>query len=126
MSKVLKTTTIGAVLLLLSAGTGSAQTSGVAASVDGVHIEFQAGQSKKGQPVVSGYVYNDGWKGVANVRLLVETLDAQGQVIGHAQGVAVGSLNLRARGYFEVPITTPGPSYRVRILSWDTFCTGAQ
>jgi hypothetical protein len=26
--------------------------------------------------------------------------------------------------YFEVPLETTGASYRVRVLSWDTFATG--
>jgi hypothetical protein len=87
-------------------------------------VEVQAGQSKKGGPIVWGYLYNDGAGGVGNPRLLVETLDAQGQVIGQAQGEALGSLLARDRLYFEVPIKTTGASYRVRVLSWDTFATG--
>ena len=86
--------------------------------------EVQAGQSKKGVPIVWGYLYNDGAGGVGNPRLLVETLDAQGQVIGQAQGEALGSVLSRDRLYFEVPIQTTGASYRVRVLSWDTFATG--
>jgi hypothetical protein len=88
------------------------------------HEEIHAGQSKKGGPIVWGYLYNDGGGGVGNPRLLVETLDAQGQVIGQAQGEALGSLVARDRLYFEVPIQTTGASYRVRVLSWDSFCTG--
>jgi hypothetical protein len=86
--------------------------------------EAQAGQSKKGSSIVWGYLYNDGAGGVGNPRLLVETLDAQGQVIGQAQGEALGSVLSRDRLYFEVPIKTTGASYRVRVLSWDTFATG--
>ena len=86
--------------------------------------ELQVVQSKKGVPVVWGYLYNDGKGGVANPRLLVETLDAQGQVIGQAQGQALGNMVARDRLYFEVPIQTTGASYRVRVLSWDSFSTG--
>ena len=86
--------------------------------------EVQAGQSKKGVPIVWGYLYNDGAGGVGNPRLLVETLDAQGQVIGQAHGEALGSVLSRDRLYFEVPIQTTGASYRVRVISWDTFATG--
>ena len=88
------------------------------------HAEVQAGQSKKGSPIVWGYLYNDGAGGVGNPRLLVETLDTQGQVIGQAQVHALGSVLSRGRLYFEVPIQTTGASYRVRVLSWDTFATG--
>ena len=82
------------------------------------------GQSKKGSPVYSGYIYNDGGGGVANVRLLIETLDAEGKVVGEAQGTALGSMLGRDRLYFEVPLQARGASYRVRVLSWDTFGTG--
>jgi hypothetical protein len=80
--------------------------------------------SKRGTPVYSGYIYNDGGGGVANVRLLIETLDAGGKVIGEAQGTALGSMLGRDRLYFEVPLPATGASYRVRVLSWDTFGTG--
>jgi hypothetical protein len=88
-------------------------------------IDAQAVQSKKGTPVYSGYIYNnDGGGGVANIRLLVETLDAEGKVIGQAQGAALGSMLGRDRLYFEVPLEATGANYRVRVLSWDTFATG--
>ena len=87
-------------------------------------IDAQTVQSKKGTPVYSGYIYNDGGGGVANVRLLVETLDAEGKVIGQAQGEALGSMLGRDRLYFEVPLQATGASYRVRVQSWDTFATG--
>jgi hypothetical protein len=87
-------------------------------------VEAQVVQSKKGAPVYSGYVYNDGGGGVANVRLLVETLDAEGKVIGQSHGTAVGSMLGRDRLYFEMPLEATGASYRARVLSWDTFATG--
>jgi lipid-binding SYLF domain-containing protein len=106
------------------AGTAAAQSPGATANVGGLRVEFEAGQSKQGQPMVSGYVYNEGRSGVANVRLLVESMDVQGQVVGQAQGGAPGSLVPRARDYFEVPITTPGARYRVSVISWDTIDIG--
>ena len=87
-------------------------------------VDAQVVQSKKGTPVYSGYIYNDGGGGVANIRLLVETLDAKGEAIGEAQGTALGSMVSRDRLYFEVPLEATGASYRVRVLSWDTFATG--
>ena len=87
-------------------------------------IDAQVVQSKKGTPVYSGYIYNNGGGGVANIRLLVETLDAEGKVIGLAQGVAPGSMLGRDRLYFDVPLEATGANYRVRVLSWDTFATG--
>jgi len=108
-----------AVFLILLVGVVHAQM-----SAGRFRIDAQAAQSKKGAPVYSGYLYNDGGGGVANIRLLVETLDAAGAVIGQSQGVAVGSMLGRDRLYFEVPLQVTGASYRVRVLSWDTFATG--
>ncbi len=108
-----------AVFLILLAGVVHAQM-----SAGRFRIDAQVAQSKKGAPVYSGYIYNDGGGGVANIRLLVETLDAAGAVIGQAQGVAHGSMLGRDRLYFEVPLEATGASYRVRVLSWDTFATG--
>jgi len=87
-------------------------------------IDGRESLSKKARPVYSGYIYNDGGGGVANVRLLIETLDAEGKVIGEAQGTALGNMLGRDRLYFEVPLQATGASYRVRVLSWDTFGTG--
>jgi hypothetical protein len=108
-----------AVFLILLAGLVHAQM-----GAGRFRIDAQEAQSKKGAPVYSGYIYNDGGGGVANVRLLVETLDAEGKVIGEAQGEAVGSMLGRDRLYFEVPLKATGASYRVRVQSWDTFATG--
>jgi hypothetical protein len=108
-----------AVVLVLLAGAVHAQVS------DGrFRIDAQVGQSKKGTPVYSGYIYNDRGGGVANIRLLVETLDTEGKVIGQAQGTANGSMVSRDRLYFEVPLQATGANYRARVLSWDTFGTG--
>jgi hypothetical protein len=53
-------------------------------SVGCFRIDAQVVQSRKNTPVYSGYISNSGGGGVANIRLLVETLDAEGKVIGQA------------------------------------------
>ncbi len=70
-----------AVLLILVAEVAHAQMGTGRFRIDG-----QAVLSKKGTPVYSGYIYNDGGGGAANRRLLIETLDAEGKVIGQVQG----------------------------------------
>jgi hypothetical protein len=108
-----------AILLILLAEVAHAQM-----DTGRFRIDAQAAQSKKGTPVYSGYIYNDGGGGAANIRLLVETLDAEGKVIGQAEGAALGSILARDRLYFEVPLQITGATYRVRVLSWSTFATG--
>jgi hypothetical protein len=110
---------VGAVFVILVGEGAEAQPLAGRFRIDG-----QVVQSKKGTPVYSGYIYNDGGGGVGNIRLLVETLDAEGKVIGQGEGAALGSMLSRDRLYFEVPLPTTGASYRVRVLSWATFATG--
>src|SRR5215467_301542 len=47
-------------------------------------IDGREAQSKRGSPVYSGYIYNDGGGGVANVRLLIRDAGRRGQ--GHRRG----------------------------------------
>ena len=61
---------------------------------------------------------------MANLRLIIETIDAEGKMIGQVEGTALGSMLGRDRLYFEVPLPITGASYRVRVVSWDTFATG--
>lgn len=114
---------VAALLLILSLGAcaGQAQELGMAASfTDGrFQVEWQRAQTTKGAPLISGYVQNTRGGGVANVRMKVETLDAQGQVIGTATALAPGYLGGFSRTYFEVPLETAGVGYRVSVASWD-------
>jgi len=107
--------------LTLCACASQAQELGMAASfTDGrFQVEWQTAQTTKGAPLIAGYVQNTRGGGVANVRMKVETLDAQGQVIGTATALAPGYLGGFSRTYFEVPLETAGVGYRVSVASWD-------
>ena len=76
-------------------------------------------RTRHGRPVIQGYVYNDYFRAAANVRLLVETLDASGAVIARDVGVVRGVVAFNDRTYCEVPLTTPGASYHVSITAFD-------
>jgi hypothetical protein len=115
-------------LLILSLGAcaGQLRELGMAASfTDGrFQVEWQSAQTTKGAPLIAGYVRNTRGGGVANVRMKVETLDAQGQVIGTATALAPGYLGGFGRTYFEVPLETAGVGYRVSVASWDAAGNG--
>jgi len=87
-------------------------------------VEWETAQTKKGSPLIAGYVHNTRGGGVANVRLRVDTLDAQGQVIGTATALAPGYVGGFSRTYFEVPIEKTGIGYRVSIIGWDPAGSG--
>jgi ribosomal protein L6P/L9E len=82
-------------------------------------VQWQTAQTAKGASLVAGYVHNTRGGGVANIRMQVETLDAQGQVIGTASALVPGYVGGFSRVHFEVPIEKTGVGYRVSVLGWD-------
>jgi hypothetical protein len=85
-------------------------------------VTWESGQ-QHGSPVVSGYVNNTSPYDLANTRVLVEALDAGGQVIEQRVGYLPGELRGGGRLYFEVPIAQ-APTYRVRVFSYDRMEAG--
>jgi hypothetical protein len=81
-------------------------------------IEAQPIQ-KRGRTVLAGYVYNRHYQN-AKVRLEIEGLDAQGNVIGTQPGFVDDIVPLANRVYFEVPVRIAGAvSYKTYILWYD-------
>jgi hypothetical protein len=72
----------------------------------------------RGQPSVEGYVNNISPYHTSNIRILVERMDAAGQVTGQQIAWLAGDLLGDSRLFFQVP-TPPAPSYRVRVFSYD-------
>jgi hypothetical protein len=124
--------TIGAALLacLLALGACAAQVQvrqqdmAVTFSEGRFQLTWETAQTKKGSPLIAGYVQNTRGSGVANLRLQVDTLDVQGQVIATATALAPGYVGGFSRTYFEVPLETTGVGYRVSIISWDSAGNG--
>jgi len=119
--------TIGAALLacLLALGACAAQVQvrqqdmAVTFSEGRFQLTWETAQTKKGSPLIAGYVQNTRGSGVANIRLQVDTLDAQGQVIATATALAPGYVGGFSRTSFEVPLEKTGIGYRVSIIGWD-------
>jgi opacity protein-like surface antigen len=119
--------TIGAALLacLLALGACAAQVQvrqqdmAVTFSEGRFQLTWETAQTKKGSPLIAGYVQNTRGSGVANLRLQVDTLDVQGQVIATATALAPGYVGGFSRTSFEVPLEKTGIGYRVSIIGWD-------
>lgn len=112
---VLTTLALGA-----AAPTSPAVALGATSSADPrIRLDWEVGTSRGGRPVVQGYVYNDYGRPASDVRLLVETLDASGTVIARNIGFVRGVVQFNDRAYFEVPLKTPGASYRVSVTALD-------
>jgi hypothetical protein len=93
---------------------------GAASSVDSrIRLDWEVGTRHNGRPVIQGWVYNDYGRPAADVRLLVETLDASGNVIARDVGFVRGVVQFNDRTYFEVPLKTAGASYRVSVTAFD-------
>ncbi len=114
-------------VLLLSTGAGwvAAQGFGRPADAD-LRLEWAGAEDRRGRPVVNGYVYNQRAGSYAtSVQLLVEALDASGQVVGSTSGLVLGDVPPSNRAYFETRAPAKGASYRVTIQSFSWRAYGA-
>jgi hypothetical protein len=80
-------------------------------------VDWQAGQHR-GKPVVEGYVNNISPYHTTQIRVLVESLDAAGQVTHQQVAWIPGDLLGGGRAFFQVA-TRPASGYRVRVFSYD-------
>ena len=109
--------------ILALAGVGPATPAGALSATSSVdsrlRLDWEVGARHGGRPVIQGYLYNDYLRSAAEVRLLVETLDASGGVTARQVGFVLGVIPFKDRAYFEVPVKTAGASYRVSITAFD-------
>jgi len=92
-----------------------------------ITLDWQVTLDRAGRPLITGHVITYGGKaGYCNSRLLVETLDAHGQVAARNVGFIPGYVGGFDNVYFETPVRAPGMAYRVSIASWDRCGGGAQ
>jgi hypothetical protein len=81
-------------------------------------VSWETGRNRRGDPIVSGYIYNDYGAPAANVRVMVEELDAAGRVVDRQLYPLAGTIPNYGRAYFEFKV--PGAaSHRVVVASWD-------
>jgi acyl dehydratase len=77
-----------------------------------------AGGERRGRPNVNGYIVNNYRVRAANMRLVIDSLDAGGKVIDTTSGF-VADVPPGARVYFEVAVKQKAPRYRVTITGWE-------
>jgi hypothetical protein len=80
-------------------------------------VTWSASQNR-GRSVVDGYIRNRSPYTVSNIRLLVDSLDQNGQITDQRLSWVSGSLGADGRLYYEVPVS-PAASYRVSVFSYD-------
>ena len=74
---------------------------------------------RHGRPWLSGHVVSKWGETATGVELLVESLDANGQIVGQRVEWLSGTVPVFSRAYFEVSAPAPAASYRVRVFSFD-------
>jgi hypothetical protein len=75
---------------------------------------------RRGAPVVSGYLTNEWNMPATRVRLLVEGIGPNGEVLGQQLAwLGIGVVAPGSRVYFEVRPAQPAPAYRVSVFAFD-------
>ena len=101
-------------------GTATAASVQIAIAGDESPFRFQFEQSESPRGLaVEGYVYNAlPWR-ITNVRVQVDSIDANGTLVASAWGWALGDVGAGGRTYFYVPISAPAPTYHPTVQRFD-------
>jgi hypothetical protein len=107
-------------LLLLLGGASAALAISSPSGLDSrLRFEWDVRQTRANCLEIQGYIYNDYMRAANNVRLLVETLDANGQVVDRTYGFVFGIVPVLSRAPFDVPLKRAGASYRITVTSFE-------
>jgi hypothetical protein len=78
----------------------------------------QGGNPHRGL-AVEGYLYSGlPWR-ITNVRVRVDSIDSNGTVSAESYGWVLGDVAPGGRAYFYLPISSPAPTYRPAVQSFD-------
>lgn len=117
-ASLVKRGALAVLAILLAAGVARGQDFG--APLDrSFRLELDPPRVSRGRPVITGYIYNDYGMWAENVTLLVEGLDASGQVVARTTGYVNGSVPGGGRTSFEVPVPSAAVTYRVKVRYYD-------
>jgi hypothetical protein len=82
-------------------------------------IDWTAEPDHDGARRLQGYVVSALGEPANRVQLLVQALDASGNVIGHRLYWMPGVVPALGRVYFEIPKMPPAPQYRITVWAYD-------
>jgi hypothetical protein len=115
-----------AALMVVAPVTAFAQSYAIQGIEHYIRVESSSTSQGRRGPVVWGYIYNAYGQNADRVRLAIEGLDSNGQVISTTIGEVLGTAPALTRTYFEVPVPGGASQYRVRVLSFDPMGRGGQ
>lgn len=106
--------------IAMTIGTATAVGVQTALASDESPFRFQFDQSEGPRGLaVEGYIYNAlPWR-ITNVRLQVDSIDANGTLLASASGWVLGDVAAGGRGYFYVPVSAQAPTYRPSVQTFD-------
>jgi len=93
-----------------------AHTSVSTATGNQLRLEWQP-ETRGDRARITGYVRNDYVLAARDIVLLVESLDASGQVVGRTRGYVNRVVTPGGSSYFDVSLPAPAASYRVEIVA---------
>ena len=74
---------------------------------------------RQGKPVVIGKIYNNYGFAAVNMRLLVDELGANGQIVDQRLGWLGFTLTPGTTAPFEIPVAHATPNHRVSVFAFD-------
>jgi hypothetical protein len=82
-------------------------------------FEVEQGGNPHSGLAVEGYLYSGlPWR-ITNVRLRIESVDSNGAVSAESHGWVLGDVAPGGRAYFYLPVSSPAPTYRPAVESFD-------
>jgi hypothetical protein len=115
-----------AALMVVAPVTAFAQSYAIQGIEHYIRVESSSTSQGRRGLVVWGRIYNAYGQNADNVRLAVDGLDGNGQVISTTFGRVFGTAPALTSTYFEVPVPAGASQYRVRVLSFDPMGRGGQ
>jgi len=101
-----------------AATAANAQAAVIAGDETAFRFQFEPRTSPRGFGV-EGYIYNPlPWR-ITNVRVQVDSIDANGTLVASASGWVLGDVAAGGHGYFYVPVSTQAPTYRPSVQTFD-------
>jgi hypothetical protein len=106
-------------MIATTLGTATVARAQTQAASDESPFRFQFEESKSHRGVaVEGYVYNAlPWR-ITNVRLQLDSIDANGTLMASASGWVLGDVPAGGRGYFYVPVSAHAATYRASVQAF--------
>jgi len=81
--------------------------------------------TRHGRPLVDGYIRNEWGFWATRVQILVDGLDASGNIVSQRVAWVASPIPPGSRVYFETPAPTPATSYRVSVFAYDWLQTAS-